>query len=620
MEEKFGKKINRFLKDAFITDDTFWENEICANLQMAYIMLVGIVVLIVAWALNEFGVFHIDNISIVAIQGIIESLIPAVICIVLKGKKHWLKYLMMVEYVIVLARVDCALSFNAVLLMALPVVLSCRYYSMHFTAQVASLTSVLFGLSAYAGSAWKFGILDLNFYDPPAGTTLIIESTMRNAFETIGVDLSVRTSEYMLLYFVPKLMIFSVIAIGCTLIAKHGHNLVVKQANIVGENARIESELTLATDIQANMLPRIFPPFPDHTEFDIYATMNPAREVGGDFYDFFMIDDSHIAFVIADVSGKGVPAALFMVTAKTLIKDHAQLGLPPAEVFTRVNSILCEGNDAGLFVTAWMGVLDIQSGNLTYVNAGHNPPLLCSEGKYSFLRSKPGFVLAGMDSIHYRQAALQMMPNDKIYLYTDGVTEATNTSYELYGDERLLSFLNAHSDSSGKTLLTAIRNDINSFAGDAEQFDDITMLHLEYKGTVDNGVLEKTFPAKDEYMSELLDFVAAELKKAEAPQKTLMQISVAVEEIFVNVAHYAYPERTGNVKLELLLKANYVQLCFKDRGIPFNPLTRENPDITLSAEERDIGGLGILIVKKTMDSVVYQYKDGMNILTIEKNW
>lgn len=620
MEEKFGKKINRFLKDAFTTDDTFWENEICANLQMAYIMLMGIVVLIAAWALNEFGVFHIDNISIVAIQGIIESLIPAVICIVLKGKKHWLKYLMMVEYVIVLARVDCALSFNAVLLMALPVVLSCRYYSMHFTAQVAALTSVLFGLSAYAGSAWKFGILDLNFYDPPAGTTLIIESTMRNAFETIGVDLSVRTSEYMLLYFVPKLMIFSVIAIGCTLIAKHGHNLVVKQANIVGENARIESELTLATDIQANMLPRIFPPFPDHTEFDIYATMNPAREVGGDFYDFFMIDDSHIAFVIADVSGKGVPAALFMVTAKTLIKDHAQLGLPPAEVFTRVNSILCEGNDAGLFVTAWMGVLDIQSGNLTYVNAGHNPPLLCSDGKYSFLRSKPGFVLAGMDSIHYRQAALQMMPNDKIYLYTDGVTEATNTSCELYGDERLLSFLNAHSDSSGKTLLTAIRNDINSFAGDAEQFDDITMLHLEYKGTVDNGVLEKTFPAKDEYMSELLDFVAAELKKAEAPQKTLMQISVAVEEIFVNVAHYAYPERTGNVKLELLLKANYVQLCFKDRGIPFNPLTRENPDITLSAEERDIGGLGILIVKKTMDSVVYQYKDGMNILTIEKNW
>lgn len=620
MKENFGQKFNRILKEAFTTDDTFWENEICANLQMAYAMLIGIVVLIAAWALNEFGVFQNDMMGSVAIQGTIESLIPAVICIALKGKKHWLKYLMMIEYIIVLARVDCALSFNVVLLMALPVVLSCRYYSMHFTAQVAALTSVLFGLSAYAGAAWRFGILDLNFYDPPAGTILTIESTMRNALEAIGVDLSVRTSEYMLLYFVPKLMIFSIIAIGCTLIAKHGHNLVVEQANIVGENARIESELTLATDIQANMLPRIFPPFPDHKEFDIYATMNPAKEVGGDFYDFFMIDDVHIAFIIADVSGKGVPAALFMVTAKTLIKDHAQLGLPPAEVFTRVNTILCEGNDAGLFVTAWMGILDTQSGKLTYVNAGHNPPLLCSGGKYSFLRSKPGFVLAGMDSIHYRQAELQMMPSDKIYLYTDGVTEATNSSCELYGDERLLSFLNAHSDLSGKSLLTAIRSDINSFVGDAEQFDDITMLHLEYKGAINNGVIEKIFPAKDKYLSELLDFVTEELRKADAPQKTLMQISVAVEEIFVNVAHYAYPDRTGNVKLEILFKANAVQLRFKDHGIPFNPLTKENPDITLSAEERDIGGLGIFMVKKTMDAIVYQYKDGMNILTIEKNW
>lgn len=618
MKDNFGQKISRFLKNAFTTDAVFWENEICANLQMAYTMLIGSVVFVTAWILNEFGIFQVDNIGNVIILGIIESLIPAVICIVLKGKKHWLKYLMMIVYIIVLARVDCVLGYNTVLLMALPVVLSCRYYSMHFTAQAAVLTSISFGGSAYAGSAWNIGLLDLNFYDPPVGTTLVIESSMRNALEAIGVDLSVRTNEYMLLNFVPKLMIFSVIAIGCTLIAKHGHDLVLEQADIVGENARIESELTLAANIQANMLPRVFPAFPDHEEFDIYGAMDPAREVGGDFYDYFMIDDSRIAFIIADVSGKGVPAALFMVTAKTLIKDHAQLGLPPAEVFTRVNSILCGENDAGLFVTAWMGVLDIQSGTLTYVNAGHNPPLLYSDGQYSFLKSKPGFILAGMDSSRYRQVELQMMPNDRIYLYTDGVTEAADISGEFYGNNRLISFLNAHLDLSGKDLLTAVRSDINSFVGDAEQFDDITMLCLDYKGKTDNGVLERVFPAQSEHLPELLDFVTEELEKADISQKALMQISVAAEEIFINVAHYAYPDRTGNIKLQLLVTEDSVQLCFKDGGIPFNPLTKENPDITLSAEERNIGGLGIFMVKKVMDFIDYRYKDGMNILTIAK--
>ena len=620
MKDNFRQKLGRFLKKAFTTDEVFRESETRANLQLAYGMIAGIVMLAAAWILNEIGVFRHENIRGIAIQGIFECLIPASVCLALKGKSHWLKYLMMIEYIVVLARVDCTLSFNVVLLMVIPVVFSCRYYSMHFTAQVAVLTAILFGLSAYAGSAKGMGGLDLNFYDPPKGTVLVIETSIREALEAVGIDLAARGNEYMLLYFVPKLMIFAVVALGCILIAKHGHNLVLEQAGIAGENARIESELTLATDIQANLLPRIFPPFPDHKEFDIYATMNPAREVGGDFYDFFMIDDSHIAFVIADVSGKGVPAALFMVTAKTLIKDHAQLGLTPAEVFTRVNAILCEGNDAGLFVTAWMGVLDIRSGNLTYVNAGHNPPLLCSGGKFSYLKSKPGFVLAGMESVRYRQAELKMMPDDRIFLYTDGITEATDTKGAFYGEERLLYFLNANLKMPGKELLPAIRNDINVFAGDAEQFDDITMLILDYGGSVCDGSLEKVFPAKTEYLHEATGFVTAALEKAGATPKAVMQISVAVEEIFVNVAHYAYPGRADDVKLELLVRENSMRLRFKDRGIPFNPLEKENPDITLSAEERDIGGLGIFMVKKTMDSMDYRYKDGMNILTIEKSW
>ena len=251
---------------------------------------------------------------------------------------------------------------------------------------------------------------------------------------------------------------------------------------VTAEKERINAELSLASSIQAHMLPCIFPAFPEHDEFDIYATMTPAKEVGGDFYDFFMVDDTHVAAVMADVSGKGVPAALFMVIAKTLIKNHAQNGLQPCDVFTTVNRLLCDGNDAGLFVTAWMGVLDITSGKLTYVNAGHNPPLIRQNGgKFEYLRSRPGFVLAGMDTVKYRQNELMMHPGDRLYLYTDGITEATSSAKELYGEERLSAYLNGHADDTAEDILHGLKSDIDTFVGEAPQFDDMTMLMLDFK-------------------------------------------------------------------------------------------------------------------------------------------
>ena len=257
---------------------------------------------------------------------------------------------------------------------------------------------------------------------------------------------------------------------------------IVHISKITAEKERIGAELNVATQIQADMLPRIFPAFPERKEFDIYATMNPAKEVGGDFYDYFLIDEHHLAVVIADVSGKGVPAALFMVIAKTLIKNHAQNRETPGSVFTQTNAQLCEGNDAGLFVTAWMGVLEISTGQFVYVNAGHNPPLLKhAGGGYEWLKSRPGFVLAGMEGIRYRENSLQMEPGDCLYLYTDGVTEATNEKQELFGEIRLQTVLNETPDLPVDRLLQKVKQSIDTFAGEAEQFDDITMLGLEYK-------------------------------------------------------------------------------------------------------------------------------------------
>ena len=210
--------------------------------------------------------------------------------------------------------------------------------------------------------------------------------------------------------------------------------------------------------------------------------MNPAKEVGGDFYDFFMVDDRHLAIVMADVSGKGVPAALFMVIGKTLIKDHTTPGKDLGEVFTEVNELLCESNSEGLFITAFEGVIDLSSGAFRYVNAGHEIPYICKkDGKFEPYKIRAGFVLAGMEGMKYKCGELELEPGDKIFQYTDGVTEATNANNELYGMDRLTEILGENSALAPTELLPVIKNDIDRFVGEAPQFDDITMLCLEYK-------------------------------------------------------------------------------------------------------------------------------------------
>ena len=251
---------------------------------------------------------------------------------------------------------------------------------------------------------------------------------------------------------------------------------------VTAEKERIGAELDIAKHIQASMLPCIFPAFPERHEIDIFATMDPAKEVGGDFYDFFMVDERHLAIVMADVSGKGVPAALFMVIGKTLIKDHTFPDRDLGEVFTAVNNLLCEANSEGLFITAFEGVLDLVTGEFTFVNAGHEMPFICKAGgNFEPYKIRAGFVLAGMENMKYKAGTMQLDVGDKIFQYTDGVTEATNINNELYGMDRLGEILNKVKNGTPHEILPAVKKNIDEFVGEAPQFDDITMLCLEYK-------------------------------------------------------------------------------------------------------------------------------------------
>ncbi|MDR2964391.1 MAG: SpoIIE family protein phosphatase [Treponema sp.] len=389
--------------------------------------------------------------------------------------------------------------------------------------------------------------------------------------------------------------------------------------NVTREKERIGAELSVAAKIQINMLPCIFPPFPNRREFDVFALMRSAKEVGGDFYDFFLIDENTLAIVMADVSEKGVPAALFMVTSKTLIKNTAQSGKSPNEVFKIVNNMLCENNDAFMFVTAFMAYLDIPSGKLTFVNAGHNPPLVkrCN-GAYEMLSLKPGFILAGMPNINYINQEIILQKGDEIFLYTDGITETANNDRKFFGEQKLIKTVNEYPNLSLIDFCGSVMTRIEEFADGAEQADDITMLALRYKGENDAPARELLLEADTENLQRVFNCLEDVFSKTTVSTKLRQNVKLAVEEIFINIVNYAYRPGKGNVAIRFWIKDDSLIIEIEDCGVPYNPLQKEDPDITLGSDQRQIGGLGIFMVKKLMDQVEYKYENGKNILTLKK--
>ena len=344
--------------------------------------------------------------------------------------------------------------------------------------------------------------------------------------------------------------------------------------------------------------------------------MDTAKEVGGDFYNFFLIDDDHLALVIADVSGKGVPAALFMMVTEILIDDRALMGGTPAEILSFVNDRICEHNKAEMFVTVWLGILEISTGKLTFANAGHDDPArTVNGGDFEFIKSKHGLVIGAMSGVKYKDAETTLNKGDKLFLYTDGVPEATDKNNRLFTLNNMLGALNTAKRLSVKDIICAVREKVDEFVGDAPQFDDITMVCLEYKGKGESGI---TLAATDENLSAATEFIKDCVKGANVSEKFIRQIELIIEEIFVNIAHYAYAPNIGDVKLVAEITGDTLKITFIDEGKPYNPLEKPDPDTTLSADKREIGGLGIFMTKKLTDNVSYEHVNGKNILILEK--
>ncbi len=396
-------------------------------------------------------------------------------------------------------------------------------------------------------------------------------------------------------------------------------NNIKNLSQAIKDKQKINSELGIAKQIQEASLPTTFPAFPDKKEFDLFASMHPAKQVGGDFYDFFLVDDDHLALVIADVSGKGVPAALFMMVTKILIYERTMLGGTPAEVLEFVNHRICEHNQAEMFVTVWLGILEISTGKVIATNAGHDSPAVIKHTGYGdFISTKRGLVVGAMDASKYHNFELTLEKGDKLFMFTDGVPEATDTNKQMFTLKRTGETLCALHDKDPKTIIEGMELAIKEFVGDAPQFDDTTMLCLEYKGTPDKNYRTYTVAADIDNLPIVLKNMEDFLADKSTMPKVINQLSLAIEEVFANVAHYAYPPKTGECTVDMTVNDKLFTITFKDHGTPYNPLEKKDPDVTLSAEERKEGGLGIYMAKKLVDNIEYKHNDGQNILTLEK--
>ena len=424
---------------------------------------------------------------------------------------------------------------------------------------------------------------------------------------------------------------------------------------------RIERELDLARNIQLSMLPGSeHDENSDDDRHELAPFLLPAKEVGGDFYDFFKIDNDHLCVVIGDVSGKGVAAALFMMVARIILRTTTKNLKSIVDAFNRTNFALAKRNKLNMFVTVWAGIIDLRTGHIDFASAGHNPPAVRhSDGSVEFIKSKAGLVMAAMEETIYKPQTYDLKQGDTLFLYTDGVTEATNSNNVLFGDNRLLATLKMGGERSTADTCTLVKKEIDNFVQDAPQFDDITMLAIKFNG-IDEPVwerYEKTIDVADDNKGELKSFVEGILtpmdgaKKVQmqdawdryekivdvipenqdiltafvegilAPMegslKSQMQINIAIDEIYSNIVKFS-----GATKVTLIVEVRKAtltaRLTFIDNGKPYDPIKQADPDVTLPAEEREIGGLGIFIVKKTMDSVCYRRNGENNELAITK--
>ncbi len=555
------------------------------------------------------GGFYTPEDGILYYQIFVEAgggalLIACAVTTVLLGSRHPMlpRYLFAAAYLLKAVFTTMYIEFGYFIFYVIPVMFAIGYYDLRFSIRTSAAT-----LAAYIGAelaATRYGMPLISFYNVEYSDGLLFRfSDVGYAYNRI-VAQTVPTA--LMLLFLCLLSVF---------LSKSGADSLLREHKINGEKAALDKELALGNEIQQSMLPdRVW-----HTPFfSAFSYMVSAKNVGGDFFDYFMIGENKVLFTIGDVSGKGISASLFASNTKALIRAYAMSGYEPCEILQETNSSLCSTNKKKLFVTVWLGILDLETGDCVYCSAGHNPPIIKRKtGETSRLSSKPNFIVGRRDNISYSQHHIILDPGDCIVMYTDGVTEAMNGEGELFGDERLLSFTEAYPVEDSFTKKP--REKVFDFMGEAEQNDDISIACLSFSNYKISGKTERSFKAKREEYPHLCDFVMKFAEKHTDDRRKLNDIELSLGEVFSNIEFYSAggSKKITDVSVGLSAENGVLSIVFTDDGIPFDPLSKPDPSLEENRKSKVIGGFGIFMVKKLMDDVSYQY-NGKNILTLKK--
>ena len=445
--------------------------------------------------------------------------------------------------------------------------------------------------------------------------TLRMEAAPHWTLALVGYDKEVYGQLDALRIYISLLMLVGFFLLGFIVHRSYRNIYRLHQADMKQE--RIGSELHIAQQIQQSMLPKVFPPFPERNDIDIYGMLLPAREVGGDLFDFF-IRDEKLFFCIGDVSGKGVPSAMVMAQVLSLFRSLMSRGNNPAHIMVSLNEVFCHHNESNMFITFFVGVLDLPTGRLRYCNAGHDRPIIVGQGS---LEANPHLPLGVFDDVKYETQETQLENGTTLFLYTDGLTEAMNKQHEMFRLERVMETL--VEKESCQALVEHMQETVKTFVQGAEQSDDLTMLAIRYHRPENAYILDESIVLNSDLkeIRDLNNFIKKVGAALSLDEKMTRKIRLAVEEAVVNVMEYAYPEgKKGDVIVAAKADSNRLKIIITDQGKPFDPTQKEKADVSLTAEERPIGGLGLLLVRELMDSINYEREGNSNVLTLRINY
>ena len=605
------------------------KSEIVANRQISYVNAAAGLLAIVIWVLYLVRIFTIPDefFLVVAILFPVIAVLLSIPMFFVKKEnilaKPWYKYFILFSLLATIIALNIAIPKHSLLFWPFAILIANHYYNPKFGLLIYFVTIIAMLICMYLGMF--FGEFDENLFgggvikaDGSIGTVESLQERLDLLRERAEVYNDNRYIKVLVYYYFPRAACVSLFFMVSNLLNRRTRTLLNSEIAFSNENEKNKTELEVAKNIQLNTLPA---EILDSKDVEIISELKAAKEVGGDLYDYLDIDDDHVAILIGDVSGKGVPAAMFMMKTITSFRDFATSGKTPSQILNEVNASIFKGNKASLFVTCFLAILDKKTGKVVFANAGHNPPVIGSNQNFRYLKCNPGFLLGCFKETFLKDEELVLKAGESMTFYTDGITEARNNNGELFGETRFLKAMNKRDYSCVIELHHAIKDEIANFVEDAPQSDDITFLTLKYRSS-NYSYKEEQFDAKKENILNMLAFITDFSKEHKFAEEFRKKLVIVGDELFSNIVNHGYQNEGGEIFVRQLFdidKNEYV-LTIVDKAPAFNQLEVDNPKVGNDAKKQAIGGLGLIIVKKIMDEYAYDRINGKNILVLKKGF